>query len=318
MKLLNPLLLSLGHLIPALPRIIILWVLIGLLVADLISSSAAILQLRVRIRRFDALGEELGSFTDRLGNALTRRIQRRMMKAYPNLETEKLWKEKDSWLHREKAAVFAQGCGFYKLTLLFFIGAFLGDIIETIFCYVTAGVLMSRSSVVYGPFSIVWGLGCVLFTAILYRWRDKSDRYIFLVGTIIGGAYEYACSVFTELVFGTVFWDYSHIPFNLGGRINLLYCFFWGIAAVLWLKVLFPPLSNLIEKLPMKTGKLLTWVLVVFMVFNMAMSSLALARYTERNTLDQPSQTPLGDFLDDHFPDERVERIYPNAIIVDD
>ena len=44
----------------------------------------------------------------------------------------------------------------------------------------------------------------------------------------LGGAYEYLCSVFTELVFGKVFWDYSWMPFNLGGRINLLYCFFWG------------------------------------------------------------------------------------------
>jgi Protein of unknown function (DUF1113). len=71
---------------------------------------------------------------------------------------------------------------------------------------------MSRSSVVYGPFSIVWGLGCACLTAFLYKYKDKSDRYIFLYGTVLGGAYEYICSVFTELVFGTVFWDYSKIP----------------------------------------------------------------------------------------------------------
>ena len=111
---------------------------------------------------------------------------------------------------------------------------------------------MSRSSVVYGPFSIVWGLGCVLLTAFLYPYREKNDRYIFLAGTILGGAYEYICSVFSELVFGTVFWDYSAIPFNLGGRINLLYCFFWGIVAVVWLKMLYPILSGWIEKLPVK------------------------------------------------------------------
>lgn len=51
-------------------------------------------------------------------------------------------------------------------------------------------------------------------------------------GTFIGGAYEYICSVFTEIVFGKIFWDYLGLPFNLGGRINLLYCFFWGIATV--------------------------------------------------------------------------------------
>ena len=189
---------------------------------------------------------------------------------------------------------------------------------------------MSRSSVVYGPFSIVWGIGCMLLTAVLYRYKDKSDGYIFTAGTILGGAYEYICSVFTELVFGTVFWDYSDFMFNLGGRINLLYCFFWGIASVIWIKKVYPHLSGLIERLPVRFGKILCNLLAVFMIFNMSVSSLALARYNVRNT--QPSDivqegqqnrnnsglSGLDDFLDRHFPDERMERIYPNAKIVEE
>ncbi len=317
MKFLNPLLLELGGLVPPLLAKVILWVLTGLLAVDFITSAAAVAQMKVRLGRMEEISDSLGQITDRLGNALTRRVQRRMVRAYPNLQVEQLVREARARRQQEKPRQFAAGCGFYKLTLLFFIGAFLGDIVETIFCYVTAGILMSRSSVVYGPFSIVWGLGAVLLTAILYRWRDKSDRYIFCVGTVLGGAYEYVCSVFTELVFGTVFWDYSHIPFNLGGRINLLYCFFWGIAAVVWLKMIYPRLSDLIEKIPPRPGVVVTWVLVVFMIFNMAVSSLAMARYVERNTVAQPSQTALGQLLDDRFPDERMERIYPNAKIVE-
>ena len=49
----------------------------------------------------------------------------------------------------------------------------------------------------------------------VYRAKASDDR-------IIGGAYEYVCSAFTELVFGTIFWDYSGFAFNLGGRINLV------------------------------------------------------------------------------------------------
>ena len=112
--------------------------------------------------------------------------------------------------------------------LLFIIGAFLGDITETIFCRITMGRWISRSSVVYYLFSIVWSLGCVLLTMILYQYRNRSDSFIFMMGTLLGGAYEYICSVFTEIVFGTIFWDYSKIPFNLAGRVNLLYCFFLG------------------------------------------------------------------------------------------
>ena len=102
---------------------------------------------------------------------------------------------------------------------------------ETVFCRVTAGVWMSRSSLVWGPFSVVWGLALVLATVLLRQEKDRSDRYLFAFGTVMGGVYEYVCSAVTELLFGTVFWDYSKFKFNLGGRINLLYCFFWGNAA---------------------------------------------------------------------------------------
>ena len=194
--------------------------------------------------------------------------------------------------------------------------ALLGDLFETVFCRFSMGEWQSRSSLLYGPFSIVWGFGAVILTVLLYRYRDRRDGFLFLFGTVLGGAYEYGCSVLSELMFGTVFWDYSHIPFNLGGRINLLYCFFWGIATVVWIKVLYPRMSNLIERLPMKPGKILTWLLVLFMVGNMAVSALAFGRYVERS-MDVPAQNSVARFLDDHYPDERIERVYPSAKFVD-
>ena len=175
---------------------------------------------------------------------------------------------------------------------------------------------MSRSSLVFGQFSIVWGLACMLLTWILYQYRDRSDRYIFVFGTVLGGAYEYICSVFTELAFGTVFWDYSAIPFNLGGRINLLYCFFWGIAAVIWMKGVYPVLSRWIEKIPARAGKILCNVLIVFMLVNVAVTGLALARYSARQGgTAQPSV--VGDMLDEYFPDSFIESRYPNLKLTD-
>ena len=307
-KVLNPLLLDLVHRIPEAAEDVLLLLLGLLFLADTVCCGAAVLSLHrtVRMMRFTGRVQE---FTDDFGNALTRHVQRRMERSYPNLEIKKIL---DTPTREKDREVFARGCCFYKLAGLFFIGSFLGDLVETIFCYVRSGVLMSRSSVVYGPFSIVWGFGCALLTAFLYKYREKSDRYIFVYGTVLGGAYEYICSVLSELVFGTVFWDYSEIPFNLGGRINLLYCFFWGIAAVVWLKILYPTLSSWIEKLPVRTGTVLTWVMVVFMTVNMAISALALYRYDTRR--EQPeAQNGLERFLDTHFDDARMEKIYPNA-----
>lgn len=307
----NPLLRGVISWIPLWIGWICIWVLTGLLIIDGIGSTLAVMNLHQKAVRIEAITAELQRTSKLLENALTQRIQRRMVNAFPNIGLDKVDASK---LKRQKAQVFAEGCGFYKLVSLFFVGAFLGDLVETVFCWITTGRLMSRSSVVYGPFSIVWGLGCALLSAVLYRYKDRNDRYIFFCGTVLGGAYEYICSVFTELVFGTVFWDYSDFAFNLGGRINLLFCFFWGVAAVVWIKGIYPWLSQWIEKLPMKAGKILCHFMIVFMVLNILVSTLALSRYTERNAGNAP-KTEIDRLLDDHFPDERMERIYPNAII---
>lgn len=322
----NPSLKELLALIPSNLGTIILIILYVVLCLDLAGTVMAIKAVHSRLRKLSIIedvSENLQKAADMMGEGLTGWVQKHMAKAYPSLEAKELLaarqeKERQMEAARERAGVFAVGCSFYKLVCLFFLGAFLGDITETVFCLATTGKLMSRSSVVYGPFSIVWGLGCVLLTAILYQYRSRSDSYIFIFGTILGGAYEYICSVFTELVFGTVFWDYSNIPFNLGGRINLLYCFFWGIAAVIWLKCLYPLLSSLIEKIPKRAGIPITWLMILFMIFNMIMSGLALNRYTERHSNKSDNDNAATRFLDKNFTDERMEQIYPNAILVED
>lgn len=306
----DPLLCRLLVLIPRLAGDILLWILGVLLVIDAVGSGVAVLGLKKKQSRITQITEELHKTSKVLENALTTRIQKRMVKAFPNIEGTEGVRVK------AKEERFARGCGFFKLASLFILGAFLGDIVETVFCLATTGRLMSRSSLVFGPFSIVWGLACALLTWILYRYRDKSDRYIFVFGTILGGAYEYMCSVFTEMAFGTVFWDYSEIPFNLGGRINLLYCFFWGIAAVVWMKGVYPFLSRQIEKLPARAGRAVCSILLVLLAADMLISALALARYSERQT-GSPEQTAVEQILDEYFPDEFIEKRYENLKLAD-
>lgn len=170
---------------------------------------------------------------------------------------------------------------------------------------------MSRSSLVWGDFSVVWGLAVTLATVLLYG-KGEGNR-IFWIGTCLGGIYEYLCSVFTELFFGKVFWDYSNMPFQLGGRINLLYCFLWGLAAVVWIKFLYPKLSILIHYIMRITGRMLTIVLAIFMVFNICISMMALIRYDKRSRGNEAVRG-WEQIMDYHFDDARMERIYPNAI----
>ena len=304
-KWLVPLLMRLYQLVPAGLAHVLLWIFAILLVIDLLGTALTLGGLRYKLPRVDEVNNRLANLTLRMGLWIFDRTERRMRTKAPQLD---LIRPK-----RTKSTVFAAGCSFYKIFLLFVIGAFLGDITETIFSRITAGYWMSRSSLVWGPFSIVWGLAIALVTQVLYKYKDRSAFWLFGMGTLLGGAYEYLCSVFTEIVFGAVFWDYSALPFNLGGRINLLYCFFWGLAAVAWFKVLFPPLDRLIESLPRRGGTILTWCLVVFMAVNMIVSSAALIRYDARLE-GVAAQTSLDTLLDEHFDDSYMQRVYPKLV----
>ena len=120
----NRLLLDLFGVCPLVVMRVILWVIAGLLLADVLFSLIPIF--------YNGEGVELvkeadGKFTEmskRMRHWITMRMTKRIRKAYPKSEKiEKVEKRTD---------VFAYGCGFYKVVLLFFIGSFLGDIVETI------------------------------------------------------------------------------------------------------------------------------------------------------------------------------------------
>ena len=168
------------------------------------------------------------------------------------------------------------------------------------------------TSLVWGPFSVVWGLALVLAAILLRGGEQKSESRIFWFGVILGGAYEYVCSVVTELLFGTVFWDYSGFKFNLGGRINLLYCFFWGIAAVTWIRYGYPLVAKGMKAVKRRIRPWMTALLAVFMAVNLVTSALALARYDARTSGAAPANA-VDVLLDEHFDNARMERIYPNA-----
>ena len=296
----NDLLLRLCALLPPLLFHIAVWAGMSIAALDQIGAAVVVGRYAAKHPRLEQLGQELGKGKNRLQQKIAASVERRIQKAYPEAARP------------EPTTTAEKAMSFSDLVWLFVVGAFLGDVVETIFCRVTAGVWMSRSSLVWGPFSVVWGLALVLAAILLRGSERKSESRIFWFGVILGGAYEYVCSAVTELLFGTVFWDYSGFKFNLGGRINLLYCFFWGIAAVAWIRYGYPLVAKGMNKLKTHIRPWMTVALAVFMAVNMGVSALALARYDAR-TSGVEAATPLAVFLDAHFDNARMERIYPNA-----
>ena len=206
---------------------------------------------------------------------------------------------------------FYSNINFNELFWIFLIGCFCGVVIETIWCILKNKRIESRRGLIYGPFNLVYGFGAIVMTFSL-SWLDgKRDLYVFLMGAFIGGIYEYVCSIVQEKLLKTTSWDYKDFPLNLNGRINLLYCFFWGILALLWVKDLYPRICGLIRKIPEQYEYILTVSTLIFMVYNSFISACAVYRMSMRLRGVLPSNR-FWKYVDKCYPDERMKRIYPN------
>lgn len=206
---------------------------------------------------------------------------------------------------------FAKGNTFYKLFWVFFIGCFGGVVIEMIWCLITNGYIENRVGLIWGPFNLVYGLGALALSFFLYKYRNRSRLYSFVGGFIVGSVIEYLCSFFQEMVFGSTSWDYSSMPFNLNGRICLLYSIFWGILGILWIKEIYPRMAVWILKIPNKVGKVLTWCLLVFMIVDSLASGIVVYRWSKR-VEGVKAQNSVERLIDDIYPDKTMQWLFPN------
>lgn len=211
---------------------------------------------------------------------------------------------------------FAAGLNFRKLFFIFLIGSVFGAIYEDIYVYFSTlyatghGEWMVHRGVIYGPFNVIYGFGAALMCWLLLR-KKYSNGQIFLYSALLGGIVEYLLSFFQELVIGTRSWDYSGYFLNFNGRTTLPIMALWGAMGLLLVKVIYPRLSLLIERIPSRVGETIFWVLLIFMIFDMLISWSALFRQTLRHN-NVPSKTPIGKFFDAVYPDSRLEKAYPN------
>lgn len=224
----------------------------------------------------------------------------------------------NAYIDMEEASLdhFAQGLNFYKLFLISFIGSFVGVVVELGWCLIKNGYIESRSGLVYGPFNALYGIGALVMTLSLYRYRNKGPWCSFIGGFLVGSVFEYFCSWAQEMVFGSRSWNYRGRFLNINGRVCLVYSLFWGMLGMLWIKCIYPAISKLILMIPNNVGKIITWILVIFMIFNITVTCLAVYRWSQRLQGLEPSSL-LMTSIDREFPNERMQRIFPNMSFFD-
>ena len=205
---------------------------------------------------------------------------------------------------------------FKKYVWIFVIACYAGYAIETLWCLIRNGYIESRKSLVLGHLSVAYGMGAVLLTLILVRFQHSSAWKIFLISFLSGTVTEYICSLGQEICFGSVAWDYSDVPLNINGRVCLLYSVFWGVIGLGWVKLIMPLLNKLFEKVHIPFENVLVTTFLVFFVFDALLSAGAAVRMNERKEGLLPGNR-IEVFLDTHYDDDTMKKIYANSESVD-
>ena len=203
-----------------------------------------------------------------------------------------------------------------EIIWLFVIGCILGFILETLWYLIKNGVWINKQGLIYGPFKPMYGTGLIVIVLIMRNFQDKKLWQKFLLGIIIGSAFEYIGSLFQEVAFGTSTWDYSKFNYNISGRIYLPYCIAWGFITIICMEYLYPWFEKWHAKLINNNiGKNITILVWIFMIINILLTTLATLRYSERaNNIERTST--VFKFIDKQYNDEYMKLKFPKLFII--
>ena len=234
---------------------------------------------------------------------------------YVKMTIEVKMKKIKEWAYRDKR-IFAEGLSGTKLYIIYIIGSIFGVYFEQIRNLIKSLINNGtwfweyRRGLIYGPFNPLYGFGAMILVWLLLR-KPLSNLKTFIYGSLIGGIVEYLVSFLQETFTGTTSWDYTGFIGNINGRTNIPYMLVWGLLAFILVKVIYPFVSKLIEKIPYNVGRLCVNCMHVFMFVNCFLSFGAIIRWNFRHQGMKPFSF-LGKFFDKVYPDNFLIKHYPN------
>ena len=206
------------------------------------------------------------------------------------------------------------GITFWRLFAYFIIYSVIGFVVETLFGLAKYGTLESRQSFLYGPFCAIYGVGAIIMILSLQYFK-KNYNTLFIGGCIVGSITEYLVSWIGEMILHLKWWDYSKMPFNINGRICLLYAVFWGFLGLYLMISLNPKVDKLINYVKSKISTNLLQICVVlctiFLFVDCVSTAFALSFFTIRAVKEKGIEVKNQVYVDKAYED-----IYSNEILV--
>ena len=198
--------------------------------------------------------------------------------------------------------------GYFGLLWLFLFGSVLGFVIEGLWSWYRFGAWMNHSATVWGPLCIIYGLGLVVLFLLSRCFERLNFVLRFALFALSGAVLELVSGLVQNLVFGSRSWDYGGA---FWGFINLEMTMFWGILGMLFYYLLYPLLTRVLGRLEGRLWRVLGIIATAWLMMNFTMTSLAVWRWGAR-LAEQPARNGVDSYLDTHYGDDRMRRIFPN------
>lgn len=207
----------------------------------------------------------------------------------------------------------------HQLFWYFILFSILGLIIETIYGYYSMGVWESRKGLLWGPFCPVYGVGAIFLILLLNHVDQKNYFKLFFYGALIGAAVEYVLSYGLEAIYGARFWDYSYTKIHINGRICVSFSIFWGVLAIVLMKLIKPLIDKLIDRINLKMKASTEIGIFLFLVVDALVTVWAINIYETRavkqyyqEEMQYSNISWIRKIEEEYFTNERMKRTFPN------
>ncbi len=168
----------------------------------------------------------------------------------------------------------------YRYLWYFFIYAFLGWCSEVCFAAAKNGRFVNRGFL-NGPWCPIYGSGVCIVVFCLTPLRG-SVPLLFVGSVLLTSALELVTGFVLEKLFQQKWWDYSDMPFNIGGYVCLLFSLVWGLACLLIMNVFHPMVARLVDWLPHTLGVGLLCALGAVMLADLAATVSTILKLNEK------------------------------------
>lgn len=161
--------------------------------------------------------------------------------------------------------------GFYEVFLIFLFWGFAGWLIEVVDMRIEVGEFQNRGFL-HMPFCPIYGIGMAGAAACLGSVKD-SYLALFAFGLIFCSVFEYVVGGIMEKLFHSKWWDYSHMRFNIKGRVCLRNAVLFGFAAILVFRVVQPVVETAISEIPRNIGLFIAALFGVALAVDIVLSA---------------------------------------------